>query len=393
MRLLLIVFSMFPLVAIADSIAEIVDNAPDLFLEQAVVGPQGDGTYVVATQQLIDPAGDTVIFPGRPLDLALSPDGAKLAVKNKNNLVFFDLSSQTILQTLPMASEGTSYHGIHWSDDGAGVWVTDSQKTLWFAERREDGQFDWKKDGDTHVGAYVLPAYDGKESVPGGFVVSPEDGVIYVCISRNNSIGIVDIASKAVLEEIPVGIAPYAIVRQGQSAYVTNWGGRRPQEDDMTGPTSGSRVVIDATTGVASTGTVSVIDLSARQVVSEIDVDLHPTEMAFSPDGKRLYVANANSDTISVINTLKNKRVDTISTRPMADMPFGSAPNALAVSPDGKLLYVANGGNNCIAVINLRKKKVAGLIPTGWYPGSVKLTEDGKLLIVANTKGVGGREH
>ena len=393
MRLLVIVFTMFSLIAIADSIDEIVDNAPALFLEQAVVGPQGDGTDVVATQQFIDPAGDTVIFPGRPVDLALSPDGATLVVKNKNDLVFFELSSRTLSQTLPMPSEGTSYHGIQWSQDGAGVWVTDSKKTLWLAERREDGKFDWKKVGDAFVGAYELPAFDSKDSVPGGFVVNVEEGVIYVCISRNNSIGIVDVASKAVLEEIPVGISPYAIVRQGQKAYVTNWGGRRPREDDLTGPTSGSRVVVDAGTGVANSGTVSVIDLATKQVVREIEVDLHPTEMAFSPDGKRLYVANANSDTVSVINTRNNELVDTISTRPMADMPFGSAPNALAVSSNGKTLYVANGGNNCIAVINIRKKKVIGLIPTGWYPGAVELADDGKLLIVANTKGVGGREH
>src|SRR5205823_1286663 len=80
----------------------------------------------------------------------------------------------------------------------------------------------------------------------------------------------------------------------------------------------------------------------------------------------------------------------------------GSGSNALALSPDGGTLYVANGTNNCVAVVRLGGKaaegdararpaasKVAGLIPTGWYPGALLLAPDGKTLYVANVKGHG----
>src|SRR5262249_50658299 len=76
--------------------------------------------------------------------------------------------------------------------------------------------------------------------------------------------------------------------------------------------------------------------------------------------------------------------------------------NAVAVSPDGRTLYVANGTNNCVAVVRLGAKAceadaaglpersaVAGLIPTGWYPGAVIVSADGKRLFVANVKGHG----
>ena len=64
-------------------------------------------------------------------------------------------------------------------------------------------------------------------------------------------------------------------------------------------------------------------------------------------------MANANSDTVSVIGTDTDEVVETISCRPEGRLPFGSGCNALALSPDGATLYVANGTNNCIAVVRL----------------------------------------
>ncbi|HTE28471.1 bifunctional YncE family protein/alkaline phosphatase family protein, partial [Flavitalea sp.] len=175
-------------------------------------------------------------------------------------------------------------------------------------------------------------------------------------------------------------------------AYVTNWGGRRPNSKDLTSFSSGSPVVVDKKTGIASSGTVSVIDLVTNKVIKELTVNLHPSGMTFSQDSTELYVANANSDLVSVINTKSDKVIRTISTKPMQELPFGSAPNALTLSADGKTLYVANAGNNVLAVIDLSTGKVKGLIPTGWYPSAVILSDNGRELIVANTKGVGSRQ-
>src|SRR5262249_3859531 len=71
--------------------------------------------------------------------------------------------------------------------------------------------------------------------------------------------------------------------------------------------------------------------------------------------------------------------------------PEGSTPDALAVSPDGKTLYVANADNNCVAVVDIRdegKSQVVGFIPTGWYPTSVAVTPDSKTLLVGVGKGL-----
>ena len=61
--------------------------------------------------------------------------------------------------------------------------------------------------------------------------------------------------------------------------------------------------------------------------------------MVASRQGKFVYVANANSDTVSVIDTASDEVIETISCRPEARLPFGSGANALALSPDGGTLY------------------------------------------------------
>jgi len=123
--------------------------------------------------------------------------------------------------------------------------------------------------------------------------------------------------------------------------------------------------------------------------------------MILSPQRRFLYVANANSDTVSVIDTKTDAVVETIPCRPEARLPFGSGSNALALSPDGATLYVANGTNNCVAVVRLAGtssegtepaaagEHPRGLIPTAWYPGALLLSGDGKRLFVANVKGHG----
>jgi len=102
-------------------------SAKDKFNKKSFVGKQNDGSYIVPTSQIIDPAGTTVTFPGRPVDLALNPDETILAVKNLKDIVFFNTQNQTIKQTLNLPEGGNTFTGIHWSDNGERVWTTDTR--------------------------------------------------------------------------------------------------------------------------------------------------------------------------------------------------------------------------------------------------------------------------
>jgi len=377
----------------------------DKFEKKSLVGKQKDESYIVPTSQIIDPAGTAITFPGRPMDIALNPGETILAVKNLKDILFFDALNHSIKQTLTLPEGGNTFTGIGWSDNGQKVWTTDTRGYLRSAKLQANGSFTW--DDQVLLPSKFLPdgSYASENEIlekssrtekgrqyPGGFAIDEKRGLIYITLNLSNAIGIVNIKTGKFEKHIPVGVAPYSIIIKDNKAFVTNWGGRLPVKGDKTAISAGTAVVVDAKTGIASSGTVSVIDLNTRKIIKEIKVHLHPSGMVLHPDGSKLYVANANSDLVSVIDTRSDAVLKTINPKPMAELPFGSAPNALAISGDGKTLYVANGGNNLIAVIDLEIDKVKGLIPTGWYPGAVVLSKDGKNLFVANTKGVGGRQ-
>ncbi|MEE9432299.1 MAG: bifunctional YncE family protein/alkaline phosphatase family protein [Melioribacteraceae bacterium] len=349
------------------------------------IGRQPDGSILVPTNQLLRPAGFQIQFHGRPVDLTLSPDGKWLAVLNRKSLELIRVKDRTIIQRLEIEN-GASYNGVTFSKDGKKIYASQARDSIFIAEMNKDNILSWVdgiKFPKPKVGGYT---------VPGGIVLREEEDKLYVTLNRSNSLAVVKISSKEI-KEIPVGIAPYEVALYSSGkAYVSNWGGRRPKPGEATYKTSKSDILIDAKTGIANSGTVSVIDLVKSKEIKSIEVGLHPGAMVFSPTKDRLYVACANSDFVSVIDTKIDKVIDEISVSINSSLPFGNAPNDLEISSDGNYLYVANGTENSICVISLKNKnKIVGLIPTGWYPGAVIFDRMEQYLIVANTKGIGSR--
>lgn len=352
------------------------------------VGPRQDNSHVVATGQLLHPAGDSLQFNGRPVDMVLSPNGRTLYVKDNRGVVVIDVETWKVRQELPVARGGSSMQGIAVSPNGKRVFLSNAASQLLEAEVQTDGSLQWNRQIDMPT-----PTVGG-ESYPCGIALSADGNTAYVALSRNNSLAVVDLREGKVAAQIPVGVAPFAVKvsADGLRAYVSNWGGRHPKEGERTAKTSETPALVDSH-GVAASGTVSVINLQAKTVIAEVEVGLQPGGLALDEARGRLYVANANSDTVSVIDTRSLRVIETIHVRPDPSLPFGSMPNALALTPDGNALFVANGGNNAIAVIRIDHRrsryKVDGFIPAGWYPGAV--LSDGRRLFVANIKGLGSR--
>jgi YVTN family beta-propeller protein len=401
----------------AVSLSFILFTAPSLVFadgqEQLHVGIQPDGRIVVPTNQILDPAGTQITFPGRPVDLALSDDGKTLIVKNVKDLVIIDVATGRIKQTLTIPQlrknqPGFSVVGL--LVVGGTIYVTDADSSLRIARRKADGEYQWLESQEL-----TAPAIAGA-SHPAGIARLPS-GELLVTSTRGNNVQVINETTGKIEHVIQVGVAPYMIsVRDPECYYVSNWGGDPPGKNDHQALSSKTPIRIDSRTGIANHGTVSVLNKVQGQWKQRktIPVGLHPCGMTLSKGGKFLYVANANSDTVSVIETAADMVVETIACRPEARLPFGSGSNALALSPDGATLYVANGTNNCVAVVRLgtdscerageingRDKgatgrpapsagsQLIGLIPTGWYPGAVLVSSDGKKLFVANVKGHG----
>lgn len=360
------------------------------------VGPLADGRILVPTNQILQPAGQQVLFAGRPVDLLLINEGRILVAKNMRNLVFIETATGSIVQTLalPAATKKLShaFSAVGLIADGDRIYASDSQEAIRIAKRKDDGQYDWD-------GALELkePSVGG-DAYPTGMALAGE-GKLWVCSSRGNELQLIRPSDGEVQTRVPVGVAPYAPLVVGGKVYVTNWGGDHPTKGTATHTTSGTPVATDPRTSVVVHGSVSVVsqvDQDWKQVKT-ISVGGHPSGITASSDGKFVYVANANSDTVSVIDAVKDVVVETIDCKPEARLPFGTGSNAVTLSPDGTALYVANGTGNCIAVVALgtaaggkaAKSSITGMIPTGWYPGAIKTSTDGKKLLVANVKGHG----
>jgi len=339
------------------------------------------GQQLVPTGQTIQPAGQTVAFSGRPVDMALSLDRKIVFVKGTDNLVVFDALKWQPIQCLAYpAGEAGSMHGLAVTSES--LYVTGSHNHLLEARRNAQGRWQWSRQISLGNG----------NCNPCGVAISPNQGTAYVCLSIRNSLALIDLASGKINAEIPTGVCPIAVslAKDGQTAYVCNFGGRRSRSGEHAEDSAGTPVVVDERS-ISMSGTISRIDLKAHQVTAEIAVGLHPADAKLSPDGSRLYVANANSDSISVLEVGSQLAVvETISVRPDPKLPFGSIPNALAVSEDGRWLFVANAGNNALAMVELgnepgRGSALKGFIPTGWFPGAV--CTDGTHLFVGNVKG------
>ncbi|MHA3022321.1 Ig-like domain-containing protein [Mycobacterium sp. BMJ-28] len=98
---------------------------------------------------------------------------------------------------------------------------------------------------------------------------------------------------------------------------------------------SGSGLVVSNTRAyVSNTGdnTITVIDTQHHTVIGSITLDSQAVGTALTPDGKKLYVATAELDAITVVNTATNAITSYIQT---PDRYY----DLITVSPDGKTLY------------------------------------------------------
>ena len=321
--------------------------------------------------QLVDPV--TGVYADKPFDIALSPDGQTMVVSNvgqsTQSLMVIDRALGQIEQTIPYTGSEALSIGVAFSPDSKHVYASAGGNN----KVRVYDVNDDRTLTETDPIALPLPLSPAGKPVnlyADGLTVSADGKTLYLADNLGDSMTAIDLESRTVTATLPVGHNPYtvALSQDNNTAYVSNWGEQ----------------------------SISVVDLTAPQLqqTQTITVGTHPSAMKLNPVYiNELYVANADSDNISVVDTNTNSVIRTIDLAPYPGAKQGSSPNALAVSPDGNTLYVANATNNDIAVIALGNAdipdRVVGLIPTAWYPTGLVVSPDGKELDVINAKGLG----
>ncbi|MBI3877924.1 MAG: bifunctional YncE family protein/alkaline phosphatase family protein [Verrucomicrobia bacterium] len=374
------------------------------------VGRTATNHAVTPVNQIVTPAGTQVELPGlRPQTLALSPDGRLLVTAGKTSeLVVVDPATRKILQRVTLPSEKqneprpgvvspnilqpdekgqVSFTGLIFSPDGRRIYLSNVNGSIKVFNVAADG---------TVTGSHSIPlplanAPRRKEEIPAGLAVSLDGKKLYIALNLSNRLGEFDTATGKLLRAFEVGGAPYDVALAAGKAYVSNWGGRRPQPGDLTGPAGrGTEVKVDPVTHIANEGSVTVIDLETGVTRTEVLVHLHSSALAVTPDFRHVVCANAASDNLSVVETATDRVIETIWVKQSPADLFGASPNALAFDAKGKTLYVANGTQNAVAIVefNPGKSQLLGLIPVGWFPGALVFDAPRKALCVANIKGL-----
>jgi YVTN family beta-propeller protein len=345
---------------------------------------------VVTTRQSITPAGVQSVFSGRVYGVAFGSSSDTLYVAVNSGAIYeLNWRNNQVLRIV----RGAPHPGMQ------GLVLDPRTQEPLLSGSLTNASLLMRISGDQEV---VIADHLGTFAV-GGLAAAAEENVAgervaAVALTFNDVLAVVDLTSGKLKGKVKTGIAPFGVVmdKSGAVAYVSNWGGRFPQPKDVTSPSGekpdADQVVVDKR-GIASTGTVVRVDLTSMKVTNEVAVGLHPTALQWDEPHARLYVANSNSDSISVVNTQTHQVAQTISLQPFARKVAGIAPNALAVSADGKTLYVACGGINAVAVIRTADGHLEGLIPTAWYPNDLRLSPGGNYLAVANLMGVGPGGH
>ena len=367
-------------------------------------GSRPDGTVRLPNQWLLDPVGKQVSLGDFPVNMAVDPSGRFAAVLHSgfgpHEIILVDIPSAKILSrtVLPEA-----FHGIAFTPDGKRIVASGAGKEVIHL-------FDFQK-GSLANGNTVALRPASERGIPAGIAVSPDGRKVWVANVLGQSVTEVALqgATNAgtVVRDIPLGARLSSAVAGEKDPWI---------DLDEESITKRARALLEVLNTEApypfaclpdvardrlyishwGRAEVGVLELSSGRKLARWPVQEHPNEMVLNRAGSFLFVANANRNTISVLETAGGSCVETLAAELEPDSPPGSTPNSVALSPDESLLFVSNANINAIAVFDVRqpgRSRSMGFIPTGWYPTSVRVTPDGRRLLVTNGKGLASRSN
>ncbi|HEU5359115.1 MAG TPA: bifunctional YncE family protein/alkaline phosphatase family protein, partial [Gemmatimonadales bacterium] len=322
------------------------------------------------TGQRLDPAGVTTTVGQMPLGMALAPDGRRVALLlsgyREQGLQVTDRQGQ-VTQTLPQVA---AFIGLVFSPDGRSLYASGGNLDLVY-------RYAWAGDSAVLADSIVLGprARDGNAThYPAGLAFSPDGRSLYVAEDLADSLAVVDVATRQVVQRIGLDRYPYGVaVTPDGTVFVSCW-----NADSVTV----LRTTPDHRLGIAG----------------KVAAGRHASALVLDRAGTRLFAASGSTDRVSVIDTKALRVVAVLRDTVPRGVREGATPNALALSPDGTRLYAAEGDANAVAVFELSRgtadtsvaaasDRFVGRIPTGWYP--VSLAVAGDTLLVASGKGLG----
>ena len=305
----------------------------------------------------LTPAGSQLALGDLPLNMAVSNSKQYLAVTNNGqstqSIELFDIAHQVKLDSVTIPK---SWYGLAFGNNNQYLYASggNDNRILIYSVARQKLQL---------TDSIILDKKWPVKVSPAGLVVDDQQHRLYVVTKENNSLYVIDLIRKSVLSKIPLGAEAYTCILSPKQneLFISVWGGEK----------------------------ILCYNTAQQKITDSILVGSHPNEMILSKNGKYLFVANADDNSVSVININLHRVIEKLNTALYPNAPTGSTTNGVALSKEQQTLYVANADNNCLAVFDVSnpgKSFSKGFIPVGWYPTNIKVI--GKNIFVTNGKGL-----
>jgi DNA-binding beta-propeller fold protein YncE len=337
------------------------------------------GTVLLPNGWSLKPAGRQARLGDFPVQVALHPVAPILAILHagygEHEVMTVDGTTGHVIGRVSLPA---SFAGLAWSADGKRLFVGGGFDDLIYRFDHAEGllskqtvcAYPDRKAFLAEPNPRIGEGAKKHQRAPAGLAVTKNGRTLYVAAAFGHSLARFDAESAAFQDEIALGPESYpyglALDESRGRLYVSLW----------------------------NKAVVAVVDTASFRVVGQWPAQEHPNEMILAHGGKILFVANANRNTVTVIDAEAGKPIATIGTAIDPKAPPGSTPNALALTPDESILFVANANTNNLAVVNVKTPGASaplGFIPVGWYPTSVRIARDGKTIYVTNGKGSSSR--
>ncbi|HTD85513.1 MAG TPA: beta-propeller fold lactonase family protein, partial [Candidatus Binatia bacterium] len=361
--------------------------------EPDLPGARGTNLVQLPNMWSLRPVGRQIALGDFPVNIAVHPDGKFAAVLHsghgQHEIVVVEIASG---RTVSHASLDECFYGLAFSQDG---------KTLFCSGAGDETVHSFSFAKGFLSDQKTVQLRDKKlRGIPGGLAVTKDADRLFVANVWGHRVTEVNLTSQSVGNEILLGTNKLVAFEAQKASTEDEDAIKKRAEAALDTTTSADpfpyTCLIDEKrerlyVSLWAQAAVAVINLKDNEIVARWKTEEHPNEMLLSKSGKYLFVANANRNTVSILDTDSGRIKETLLAELVPNSPPGSTPNSLALSPDEKLLFVANANINAISVFDiaeLGKSRSLGFIPVGWYPTSVRVTPDGKHLLVANGKGL-----
>lgn len=303
----------------------------------------------------LSPAGKSLPLGDLPLNMAISNSKKWMAVTNNGQstqtLQLIDLVSDKVVDNMVIPK---SWLGLAFSKDEKYLYASGGNDN-WILQYAIKNQKLILQD------SIILGEKWPHKLSPAGLCIN-DNNTMFVVTKDDSALYTINLNSKKVVSKLGLPAEGYTCILSAnkKELYISCWGAKQ----------------------------VLVYSIANNKITGKIQVGSHPNDLCLTKNGNYLFVANADDNSVSIINTKSKKVVEVLNAALYPNAPSGSTTNGVALSADEKTLYIANADNNCLTVFDVSKLGAShskGFIPVGWYPTGVKTV--GQKIYVTNGKG------